>query len=251
MSVLSKPGAEYEFKAFRYSSHYWILKILEREKRPVKILDAGTASGYLGKILTARGHSVTGIERDPAAAESAREYYDSLQVADLETFEFPDRGQFDYIIFADVLEHLRDPAAVLRSCIPALNADGKIIVSVPNIANLLIRLSLLFGKFDYMDRGILDRTHFRFFTLRSLKKTLNEVSCNVVKVIPTPLPVQIVFPFTDNHFFAPLHLALYELTRCWKTLFAYQFVILVKPCDAPISVDADKEILEAGVLATQ
>ena len=229
-SMPEPPAADsrYEFKPFRYSSHYWILKLLDREREPVKILDVGTASGYLGKVWTAKGHSVTGIEFDAATAEAARGYYDSFQIADLEAFTFPYRREFDYIVFADVLEHLHDPAGVLRRCLPALKESGKIIVSVPNVANWVIRLSLLFGKFDYMDRGILDRTHLRFFTLKSLRQLMSEVSCSVLDVIPTPLPVQLVFPSTESKFFAPFHEAHYAITRVWKTVFAYQFVIAAK-----------------------
>jgi len=227
------PDSVYEFKPFKYSSHYWILHALAREKTSVKILDVGTATGYLGKVWRERGHSVTGIEYDPATAASAAQYYDSFQIADVETFAFPYVREFDYIVFADVLEHLRDPAAVLRQCIPALKESGKIIISVPNIANWLIRLSLLFGRFEYMDRGILDRTHLRFFTLRSLKRLMNEVSCDVLDAVATPLPVQIVFPVTGSAVFAPFHEACYALTRCWKSLFAYQFVITVSPRPSP------------------
>ena len=223
------PSPVYEFKPFKYSSHYWILKILEREKERLKILDVGTASGYLGKILRGKGHSVSGIEGDAAAAEKAKGHYDSFQLADLESCEFPFRREFDYILFADVLEHLRDPAAVLRKCLPALKESGKIIISVPNVANFVVRLSLLFGRFDYMDRGILDRTHLRFFTLRSLNKMLSEVSCRALRVVPTPLPWQIVLPFTGKKWFAPLHEGLYVLTRCWKTGLGYQFVVAAAP----------------------
>lgn len=224
------PDSQYEFKPFKYSSHYWILNALHGEKEPVKILDVGTASGYLGKIWRSSGHYVAGIEYDAATAEKAREYYDAFQVADIETFAFPYRREFDYIVFADVLEHLRDPAAVLRRCIPALKETGKIVISVPNIANWVIRLGLLFGKFDYMDRGILDRTHLRFFTKRSLNRLMSDVSCKVIDTIPTPLPVQLVLPFTKSKLFAPIHEAHYALTRCWKTFFAYQFVIVAEPC---------------------
>jgi SAM-dependent methyltransferase len=220
--------------------------MLGRERSPVRILDVGTAGGYLGKILKGRGHYVAGIENDARAAESARDYYDSFQVADIETFEFHYRAEFDYVVFADVLEHLRDPAAVLRTCLPALKPAGKIILSVPNVANFVVRLSLLFGKFDYMDRGILDRTHLRFFTLQSLKKLMNEVPCKVLEVIPTPLPVQIVLPFTENKFFAPLHEVFYLLTCCWKTVFAYQFVMTAAlshshlPCHSQIESPAER-----------
>ena len=251
MSGSTMPGPEYEFKAFRYSSHYWILKLLERETKPIKILDVGTASGYLGKVLTERGHHVAGIEYDAAAAERAKHYYESFCVANIETFEFPYRREFDYILFADVLEHLRDPAAVLHACIPALKESGKIIISVPNVANLIVRLSLLCGRFDYMDRGILDRTHLRFFTLRSLKQMMSEVSCNVVHVIPTPLPVQIVFPSTETKLFAPFHEILYALTRCWKSLLAYQFVLVAAPRLPKIAVaNLDEAIIERTLANT-
>jgi SAM-dependent methyltransferase len=233
------PDSRYEFKPFKYSSHYWILNTLHGEKEPVRILDVGTASGYLGKIWRKSGHYVAGIEYDSAAAEKAREYYDAFQVADVESFAFPYRREFDYIVFADVLEHLRDPAAVLRRCIPALKESGKLIISVPNIANWIIRLGLLLGKFDYMDRGILDRTHLRFFTMRSVKQLMGEVSCEVLDLIPTPLPVQLVLPFTESKFFAPLHEAHYALTCCWETLFAYQFVVVAAPCELPVSPNFD------------
>jgi SAM-dependent methyltransferase len=249
MSKPDMPDSRYEFKPFKYSSHYWILNTLRGEKEPVRILDVGTASGYLGKSWRRSGHYVAGIEYDAATAEKAREYYDAFEVADVESFAFPYRREFDYIVFADVLEHLRDPAAVLRRCLPALKDSGKIIISVPNIANWIIRLSLLFGKFDYMDRGILDRTHLRFFTLRSLKELMSEVSCEVLDAIPTPLPVQLVFPFTESSVFAPLHEAHYALTRCWETLFAYQFVVMAAPGDLPVPQISD--FASASALAAE
>jgi len=229
VSTATMLETRYEFKPFKYSSHYWILKALESEQRPLRILDVGTASGYLGRILQERGHHVTGIEFDAATAKQAKIYYESFQVADIESFEFPYQEAFDYIVFADVLEHLRDPAHVLRRCLPALKESGKIIISVPNAANWVIRLSLLFGNFDYKDRGILDRTHLRFFTLRSLKRLMSEVSCDVLDVIPTPHPLQIVLPFTGNKLFGPFHEMRYVLGRCWKTVFAFQFVVIVAP----------------------
>ncbi len=116
-----------------------------------------------------------------------------------------------------------------KNAFPALKEKGKIIISVPNIANWIIRLGLLFGKFDYMERGILDRTHLRFFTMRSLKQLMKEVSCEILDAVPTPLPVQLVLPFTAGKLFAPFHEAHYALTRCRKTLFAYQFVIVAAP----------------------
>jgi 2-polyprenyl-3-methyl-5-hydroxy-6-metoxy-1,4-benzoquinol methylase len=242
--------ARYEFKPFKYSSHYWILKMLEREREPVSILDVGTASGYLGEVWKKSGHHVTGIEFDSAAAARAKENYHAFRIADIETFDFPYRSEFDYIVFADVLEHLREPAAVLRRCVPGLKESGKIIISLPNVANWVIRLGLLFGKFDYAERGILDRTHLRFFTLRSAGELVSDASCEVLDVIPTPLPVQLVFPFTEKNFFRPMHEIHYALTRSWTSLFAYQFVMMAAPDPFRSPVDSslagEAAILQKG-----
>lgn len=228
----------YEFKAFKYSSHFWIAKLVARHNTKARILDVGTAGGYLGEILSARGHSLTGIEQDAAEAERAKVYYDRFHHADIEKFDFPYRQEFDFILFGDVLEHLRDPGSVLRKCLPALKESGKIIVSVPNVANLAVRLGLLLGRFDCTERGILDKTHLRFFTLRSLKRMMAGVPCRILEIIPTPLPVQLVFPVTENRVFAPLHEVHYALTRLWKTLFAYQFVTAVEPCRSHFVAEA-------------
>ena len=219
----------YQFKYFKYNSHYWILKILAQADRRLRILDVGTADGYLGAILKARGHWLVGVERDGAAAERAKSHYDAFHYADIEAFDFPYRDEFDYVLFADVLEHLRDPEAVLRRSLPCLKKDGEVIVSVPNIANLVVRLSLLFGRFDYRDRGILDRTHLRFFTLSSLNRLLQNCGCDVIERVATPVPVQLVVPATDHRLFAPLHEFHYLLVRMWQTLLAYQFVVRAAP----------------------
>jgi len=219
----------YRLKSFKYSSHYWMLKLLAAERASLRILDVGTSDGYLGWRLRELGHSVVGIERDPASAANARIHYEAFHVHDIEDFDFPYRAEFDYILYADILEHLRDPIEVLRRSLPALKESGKIIVSVPNVANFVIRLSLLLGRFDYADRGILDRTHLRFFTLASLKELLSEASCRILEVVPAPLPVQLVLPVTEMKVFAPLHELHYMLVRSWKTMLAYQFVVKAAP----------------------
>ena len=219
----------YEFKSFKYSSHYWVLKFLSNEKGRLRILDVGTSNGYLGASLGQLGHSVVGIERDTSCAEEARRYYDSFHVHDIEDFDFSYRGEFDYVLFADILEHLRDPISVLRRSLPSLKESGKIIVSIPNVANIIIRLSLLLGRFDYADRGILDQSHLKFYTRASLLKMLDAASCRVLELVATPLPVQLVFPVTEKKIFAPMHELHYLLVRSWKTLFAYQFVVQATP----------------------
>jgi SAM-dependent methyltransferase len=219
----------YAFKSFKYSSHYWILKKLEHELQPLRILDVGCASGYLGKILRDNGHYVVGIDAHAAAATSARACYDVFHLADVENFAFPYRCEFDYVLFADVLEHLRDPVAVLRRVLPVLMDSGRLIISLPNIANWTVRLKLLCGNFNPEERGILDKTHLHFFTLASAKKMMTDAGCRVLDVTPTLIPSQLVFPITERKFFASLHALHYGLTLSWKTLFAYQFVLTAAP----------------------
>lgn len=219
----------YELKRFKYNSHYWVLRFLSGAGRPLRVLDVGTSEGNLGAILKEQGHSVAGIESNSAAAQKARAHYDSFHVGDIESYDFPYREEFDYILFADVLEHLRDPVSVLRRSLPSLKPTGELIVSIPNVANIAIRTSLLFGRFDYRDRGILDRTHVRFFTLASLRRMMEDASCRILELVPTPLPVQLVLPMTNHKIFDPLHELHYVLVRFWKTLFAYQFVVRAVP----------------------
>ena len=229
MREQSSPSSLYQLKHFKYNSHYWVLKFLSATAPPLRILDVGTADGYLGAILKERGHSVVGVEENVALAENARAHYDSFYLANIEEFDFPYREEFDCILFADVLEHLKNPALVLRRSLPALKKTGEVIVSLPNIANIVIRLSLLVGRFDYCDRGILDRTHLRFFTFSSLGRMMQEASCRILEVAPTPLPIQLVLPMTESKIFVPFHEAHYLLVRLWKTLFAYQFVVRAAP----------------------
>jgi 2-polyprenyl-3-methyl-5-hydroxy-6-metoxy-1,4-benzoquinol methylase len=234
MKPPSPASQVYQFKHFKYSSHYWILKCLVDAGRPLRILDVGTADGYLGAILKEQGHHLVGVEYDRVLAEKARLHYSFLHRADIETFDFPYHHEFDVVIFADVLEHLIDPEKVLRRALPTLRPNGQVIISVPNVANVVVRLALLFGHFDYTDRGILDRTHLRFFTLASLRRLVDDCAFQIVRLFPTPIPVQIVLPFTDCRSLSLLHELHYLAVASLKSLLAYQFVICAQPRQSAI-----------------
>ena len=114
---------------------------------------------------------MVGIDIDEARAKLAQERLNKVIVANVEKMErdpFPD-GYFDIIIFADVLEHLKEPETVLRRFKKYLKKDGYALISIPNIANWKMRVYLLFGKWHYKDVGLLDKTHLRFFTLKTAK----------------------------------------------------------------------------------
>jgi 2-polyprenyl-3-methyl-5-hydroxy-6-metoxy-1,4-benzoquinol methylase len=135
-----------------------------------RILDVGCGGGGLGEALKRTGAAyVAGIEPDPVAADRARERVDVLVHGGILDAALPfTTGEFDYVIFADVLEHLVDPAAAIRRCLPYLAPEGRVIVSVPNMRFYVVLLRLLFDRWWYTDAGIRDRTHVRIFTRRSL-----------------------------------------------------------------------------------
>jgi O-antigen biosynthesis protein len=153
------------------SSHSTLIRLVGYDK---KVLDVGCARGYVGRILSEQFRcQVSGIEADMAAAELARRFYQEVITGDVEKLEIFDelrRGPFDVAIFGDVLEHLRWPERVLTRVRSLLAPGGYVLISLPNVATLRLRLRFLRGKFEYTDQGIMDRTHLRFYTLKSARE---------------------------------------------------------------------------------
>ena len=145
------------------------------------VLDVGCAWGYLAEALRVNGCRVTGIEKDAAAAEQAREFCENIVIGDADDPDvLREAGKdFGVIICADVLEHLVDPWTTLKSLKNLLASNGELIVSIPNIAYWQMRLHLLIGRFDYTDTGLLDRTHLRFFTVDTFHRLLSECGLTV------------------------------------------------------------------------
>lgn len=152
------------------SAHMLTLDLVPRGAR---VLEFGCATGYMSEALRERlGCSVTGIEISPEAGELARERCDRLIIGDAEQLDYEElfgKERFDAILFVDVLEHLREPAALLRRIRPFLSRNGVVIASIPNIAHGSVRLALLAGEFRYRDVGLLDDTHLRFFTREGIR----------------------------------------------------------------------------------
>ena len=140
-----------------------------------KVLEFGCATGFISKILKDRGCTVIGIEIDKCAAKKAEDYCDRVIVGDLESLDFNEslgHEIFDVIYFGDVLEHLKDPKRILLGIKNFLSKDGYLVISVPNIAHWSTRLELFDGNFDYQTIGILDDSHLRFFTKKSITNLL-------------------------------------------------------------------------------
>jgi 2-polyprenyl-3-methyl-5-hydroxy-6-metoxy-1,4-benzoquinol methylase len=184
-----------------------------------RVLDAGCSSGYLAEQLVARGCTVVGLELDPAAARLAEQWCERVLVGDVERMELDlETASFDVVLCGDILEHLRDPGAALSRWRSLLRPGGRLVVSTPNVANWAIRISLLFGRFRYTDRGILDRTHAHLFTRRSLLESVRRAGYEpTVEDFTVPLPRAVRNDRRER--------AARAIARVRPTLFAYQWVM--------------------------
>ncbi len=146
-----------------------MLRLVGENKR---VIDFGCATGYFSQLLAKKGCRVTGVELNPDAAKFAEQYCEQVIVADLDLVplaEILPSHTFDVAIFGDILEHLRDPWKILKETQQLLKSEGYVVASLPNIAHGAIRLALLQGKFEYTALGILDNTHLRFFTRKTVE----------------------------------------------------------------------------------
>lgn len=228
------------------NSHVQVLDLVGSGKR---VLDVGCATGYLDKVLTARGNTVTGVELDPEAAEIARPHLARLLIGNLETIDLVAElgaGGFDSVVFADVLEHLTNPLRILRQAPALLAPGGSVVVSIPNIAHGSMRLAMLQGRFEYRDLGLLDDTHLRFFTRSSLIDLHDQAGLTPVdtrRVIADPFATEISLDPAD---FPP---PVMDRLRADPETMTYQFVIRSVPAEgllggaAPPGDDAGEELV--------
>jgi hypothetical protein len=139
--------------------------------------------------------------------------------------------KFDAIVLADVLEHCADPWTQLSRLVTLGKPDSKIVISLPNVAHILVRLMLLTGHFHYADRGIMDRTHLRFFTRRTAMELVEYADLVLESVEVTPTPLELKFPRMMTGAWGQLILgANARLSKVVPRLLGYQFVLV---CRAP------------------
>ena len=222
----------YVLKPDPHSSHSVILRWLG-EGRGRRLLDVGAADGLLSRQLTELGWRVTAIEGDPALAQAGARHCGRMITVNLDR-EIPvGEGPFDVIVYGDVLEHLVDPLRVLVELDRSLGPGGFVIISVPNVAHLWIRLLLLVGRFDYLDRGILDHSHLRFFTERSLRAMLADAGLSVERFSATPAPLYQILPVSwHRRWVAATHSINAVIAQKVRRLLGYQFIVLAHPKSA-------------------
>jgi SAM-dependent methyltransferase len=219
------------------TSHLKSIELVGSDKR---VVDFGCSTGFVARVLSDRGCTVTGIELDAEAAAKARAYCDRVIEADLDELDLAEAlggEKYDVGLFGDVIEHLKDPRRVLVAMRDLLAPGGYIVLSVPNVAHASVRLALLKGQFDYEDVGILDATHLRFYTRESIADLLE--SCGYLVDVMDWVE-QKVSEDALHEVLDPLGLNnLDEVVKAfseWEAV-AYQFVIKAVPASEEAIVE--------------
>ncbi len=219
---LGRLDGGYGYKLSANSSHGRVLAMMEA-KPPCRVLDVGCGPGWLADELRLRGHEVTGV--DLVEHPDVRRRTDHFVQADLDQ-GLPEEalGAYDVILAADVLEHVRDPEHLLRQMTDCLAEGGVVLASVPNISHWYSRSRIALGLFNYDQRGILDRTHLRFFTRRSFLALARRCRLQPIQTRHSGLPFDVVTPGTEGLASRLARTVDAALVRFWPTMFAYQFV---------------------------
>jgi len=217
-------ASPYQLKQSPYSSHSQVLALFPPQGNGASVLDLGCGNAYLGGLLTARGYRVTGVERaegfDPALVPAGV----TMITADLERDGLPlGEQRFDYILCADILEHLRDPARLLTQARQYLKPQGRLVASLPNSGHLYFRLTILAGRFPQEDKGLFDRTHVRFYMWNGWRALLTQAGFTLAETRVSGVPFVLVFG--DRWFVPALEWASHALAAFWRRLFAYQFIV--------------------------
>jgi 2-polyprenyl-3-methyl-5-hydroxy-6-metoxy-1,4-benzoquinol methylase len=221
---------DYEVKEGELSSHHTLRDWVAA--RPAgRVLDLGCAGGQLAAELRKHGHRVTGV--DVAENEGVRERVDEFVLADLDAgINGAVTGEFDTIIAADVLEHVRRPERVLEDARALLAPGGSVVACVPNFGHWYPRLRVASGTFTYERRGILDAGHVRFFTRRTFHQLVQHSGYDVAREQALGLPFEVLGrggKSDDGRASKMLAAVDRVAVALAPSLFAYQFLAELRP----------------------
>jgi len=190
------------------------------------VLDVGCACGDFGKLLSSKRCNVYGMEYDAgsiAIASSLGEYNSIYQINLNDFNEEEYEGYFSYfdsIVALDILEHLLDPEQVLVFLTKLLKVDGSLIISLPNVAFCDIKLGILNDEFTYTDTGILDKTHIKFYTYKSIVEMMTRLGLEIEECKSK------VAYFSQSNIKAPALIKRY--IKQDPLSFVYQYVLKVR-----------------------
>jgi GT2 family glycosyltransferase/2-polyprenyl-3-methyl-5-hydroxy-6-metoxy-1,4-benzoquinol methylase/glycosyltransferase involved in cell wall biosynthesis len=218
------------------SSHTQLV-LLTGEKK--KVLDVGSATGYLSRALRDRGCAVTAVEVDPEAARLGQRFADRMIVGDIASLDLAATlggERFDVVILGDVLEHLVDPAAVLERIRDRLAPGGYVVASIPNVAHGSVRLALLKGEFTYTSTGLLDETHVRFFTRESVEELFARSGYRITEWRRVTVDLFDTEVSVSREEF-PSHVV--EAVASAPEATTFQFVVRAIPASGPVPVSSE------------
>jgi len=224
----AKLGAEYQLKDADDSSHGKLFSMLEA-RPPGKILDLGCSGGLLGERLQQLGYHVMGV--DVVEVPEVHERLSGFVLANLDAGIPAEAGSgFDLVLAADVLEHVREPEKLLRDTKQVLRPGGTAIICVPNISHWYPRFRTAVGRFDYDQRGILDHTHLRFFTRRSIRRLVEREGFKVRSMKAIGLPLATLG--TGGGLRRLLRMLDQISIAVWPAMFGYQFILEIEPVES-------------------
>lgn len=215
----------YPLKPGPYSSH---ARVAAHVAPGSRVLDIGCGAGHVARLLAERSCVVDGVDVLPREAVHAplRSYHRLDLARDASGLgELLRTGEYDYLVLADVIEHVPMPEALLDLLREVGSAERPpvVVASTGNVGFFIVRAMLALGQFNYGKRGILDRTHTRLFTKGSFRRIFRQCGFEVLGVEGIGVPVGAVARRT--RLVRSLEWLVALLARGWTSLFAYQLLI--------------------------
>lgn len=238
--------------AFDPEGDAWAARLLRRVPDGASVLELGPGPGAMTQALLARGHAVTVVENDPAAVQALQSLGVQVVEADLDGLAWLDGLQgrrFDAILACDVLEHLRAPEQVLKALSGLLQPMGSLVISLPNIAYAGVAAALRAGVFEYAEKGLLDRTHLRFFTRRSIEQLL--MDCGWVPLAWEANRVPVAQSEFSWYWESIPEAWRQHLLTGWADFDVYQWMVVAAPARDSRDWEAVQVRADAGQLRAQ
>jgi 2-polyprenyl-3-methyl-5-hydroxy-6-metoxy-1,4-benzoquinol methylase len=214
-------NSHYDLKSGYASSHTWALDAVPERSR---VIDIGAGPGGMAQQLRKKGCKVTVVDQHPPQEQTNGVEVVVQNLDDPPTFSVEGH---DYLLLLDVIEHIRSPEKFLEQLRTQFTHEPKtLVLTTPNVAFCVQRLMLLIGQFNYGKAGILDRTHTRLFTFRSVRYLLQDSGFRIKELrgIPAPFP-KVLGDGVLGKAAVAANLALIRVSR---TLFSYQIFVVAE-----------------------
>jgi len=221
----------------RFSDHAIIVRrLLARGVRGRRVLDVGFGCAAIAEKLHEAGASLDGIDINPTAIAENGDLYDNVWLADANRIDdVPFKGKYDVILLSDIVQYMVDPVDFLSRLKKHLVKGGVLVASVPNVANIRVRLALLTGRFRQHHRGILSDKTLHFYESETFRRLLRSTGWRVDVSDVSGVPIVRTVPLLARRAFRPLAYLGRAITLCWPNLFAsYLIVFCTNPNESDL-----------------